>query len=167
MACYLPHISKCILTSRSNGAPTSIFKGRVWGVFPPLETCIPPPGVAALQSGGDSAFLEDHLQGKKKYSTTAESAACFPRLKKKTNPALRHMDFPLTRSGQHQALNFHIKHKAQYQRYGGSKRGNLLFSLFNSLEDLNSGPQGQMADVQKSPLSGAPPLFPKLLPNKE
>lgn len=47
------------------------------GVFPP-----PPvfhlPEVAAFQSGGDSAFLEDHLQGEKIYSTTAESAACFP-----------------------------------------------------------------------------------------
>lgn len=41
------------------------------------------------------------------------------------------------------------------------------FSIFSPLEDLNSGPQSQMADVLKSPLSVPPPLFPKLPPNKE
>lgn len=64
-ACYLPRISKCILTSHSNGAPTSIFKDCVCGGIPPLQRLVfHLPEVAALQSGGDSAFLEDHLQGK-------------------------------------------------------------------------------------------------------
>lgn len=39
----------------------------MWGGYSPLQRLeLHLPEVAAFQSGGDSAFLEDHLQGKKK-----------------------------------------------------------------------------------------------------